>query len=100
MRATALLAMVSLLTLTFSGCTQKDCPPQKEYVKQSVPRLTILYEVAPAQIKDFAPLDGSYYSVNKEELRLASVTTNKLRKNIKFYERQNTRFNKEFSGSE
>ena len=86
-----------LLSLFFLiGCNE-PCVSEKVYVKTKTPRLKILNKVQPYQIKDFSVLDDTYYKVNRKELHGASKTSQKRIHNIAFYEKQNYKFNKEFS---
>jgi len=94
MRITLLLA----ISLFFNACSDPEpCEPKKVYVKSKVPRLKTLYHIEPYEIKDFSTLDNTYYKVNKKELHGASKASQKRIHNITFYEKQNEKFNEEFS---
>ena len=87
-----------LISLFFNACGEpKPCVPQKVYVKSKVPRLKTLYRIEPYEIKDFATIDDRYYKVNKKELHGASTASQKRTHKIDFYEKQNAKFNKEFT---
>jgi len=85
--------------LFFSGCsqTQPQCEPKIIRVKTKVPKLIIIEQPKPYKITDKTSLDNTYYKINKEQLKMASMTSQKRIKIIDFYEEQITRFNKEFA---
>ena len=55
-----------------------------------------LNKVQPYQIKDFSVLDDTYYRANKKELHEASTASQKRISQIRFYVKQNIRFNRLF----
>ncbi len=91
------IILLIAISLYFSGCSQRLCEPEKIYVKTKSPKLKILYTVKSYEIKDVSSLNNLYYKINKDELRKASNVSQKRIHNIKFYEKQNQRFNKEFA---
>ncbi len=97
-----ILATVLIAVLFFSGCTPKapePCTPKIEYVKVTPPKLRILTKVATYEVTDYSTIDSVYIKVNKAQLKKASDVSRKRIKNIKFYERQNTDFNRRFGDS-
>ena len=92
------IMILLVISLFFNGCSNSQpCEPTKVYIKTKVPRLKTLNKIQPYQIKDFSVLDDTYYKVNRKELHGASRTSQKRIHNIDFYERQNYKFNKEFT---
>ncbi len=96
MRITLFIA-ISLFFNGFTGCSNTPPEPEKVYVKTRIPRLKTLYRIEPYEIKDISSLDNLYYKILKKELHIASTVSQKRIHKIDFYERQNHRFNKEFS---
>lgn len=88
---------ILLLTtvLLFSGCS-KPCTPEKVYIKQKMPKLKILYPIKSFTIRDYGELNEFYYKVNKAELHKAAEVSQKKTHNIKFYEKQNMKYNEKF----
>ena len=91
------IILLIAISLYFSGCQKIPCEPEKIYVKTKIPKLKTLYHVEPYEIKDFSVLDDRYYKVNRKELYGASRASQKRIHNIKYYEKQNQRFNTEFA---
>lgn len=98
MRLTILIILL-ITSLLFSACSPK-CEPKIEtvFVKSKVPRLTTLHKLKPYALSTVKVLNDENYSVKKKDLETASAIGKKRIKIISFYEDQNMRFNREFSG--
>ena len=92
------ITLLILISLFFNACGDPEpCEPKIVHVKTKVPRLKTLNKVEPYQIKDFTVFDDRYYKVSKKELHGASKASQKRIHKINFYEKQNYKFNKEFT---
>jgi len=90
--------MLVLATLFFNGCVEKEpCPEKEKLIYTKVPKLRILYSIKQYKITDISTIDETYYKVNIEQLKMASAVSQKRNKNIKFYEEQNYKFNRDFA---
>jgi non-homologous end joining protein Ku len=56
-----------------------------------------LYRVEPYELHDVKEFDNTHYIIPKEDLESASAVSKKRIRIINFYEKQNMKYNKEFS---
>jgi len=91
------IILLLMTSLFFSACGQ--CKPEINtvYVKSKVPKLRTLYKVSPYTPKNIKSLDADNYIIPKIELKKASAVSKKRINIINFYEKQNLKFNKQFT---
>lgn len=87
------LLYLLIILILFSGCTREV---KKIYVEPKYPKLRVLYSVPVYEITDFKSLGSGYIEVNATQLREASTVSSRVRRNLKFYEEQTLKYNREF----
>jgi len=89
--------LLLLISLFFSGCSQKTPPPIKEVlVEKPLPRMTIFYSIPNYEIIDYRIFDEVYYLVNRKQLHKSSSVSQKKTRNLGLYEKQCLVYNRDF----
>lgn len=93
------LILAILVIFSLNSCNQND--PQilirDRVVTKPVPRLKILNKVEFYEIQDYKSYNSIYWLINKVEFDMASDRIKRKEHKIKFYEKQNIKFNLEFA---
>jgi len=91
------ISLLIIVSLFFNGCGQ--CTPEINtvYVESRVPKLKTLYHVEPYELGDVKEFDDTHYIIPKSDLEQASDVSKKRIRIINFYEKQNLKYNKDFS---